>query len=299
MTAPEFPPTRHHGRNRRLGMMLIGGALSTLTLGCFPSEMSTKLDPSVVRLSYEASLDGVPGYDATTRQSLGEVSFLRAGDAAGRRIIYIHGTPGDASAYAHELNNPIQGFEHIAIDRPGFGKSSFNGKAVTSFEAQARAVLPLLEERPGGWPILVGHSLGGPIVARIAADYPDKVGGIIIVAGSLDPSLEKPRWYNYAGSIVGFVMSKSMRHSNQEIFAAVEETKKLDAVLDRITCPVIVIHGDKDSLVPVANTDYMRQHLVNAESVDIEIIKGEGHFILWTHKQQIRNAVRRMLGVTQ
>src|SRR3546814_16092495 len=43
--------------------------------------------------------------------------------------------------------------------------------------------------------IVVGHSLGGPIAAKLAMDYPDRVRGLLLLAPSVAPALEAPRWY--------------------------------------------------------------------------------------------------------
>ena len=91
-------------------------------------------------------------------------------------MILVHGTPGDATAWTDYLETPIDGAEMIAVDRPGFGCSTPR-TAVPSLEAQARALEPLLVERGGAWPILVGHSQGGPIIVRTAIDYPDASAG--------------------------------------------------------------------------------------------------------------------------
>jgi len=37
--------------------------------------------------------------------------------------------------------------------------------------------------------VLIGHSLGGPVVARMAADYPDFVKGLVLVAPGISPVL--------------------------------------------------------------------------------------------------------------
>src|SRR3546814_7805329 len=72
-------------------------------------------------------------------------------------------------------------------------------------QLQSRLIGPLLKslaERSNGCGIvLVGHSLGGSLVARMAIDYPQWVRGLVIIAGSIDPELGKPRWYNTLASV--------------------------------------------------------------------------------------------------
>jgi pimeloyl-ACP methyl ester carboxylesterase len=61
-----------------------------------------------------------------------------------------------------------------------------------SLRMQSACLAPLLRlGKSAKKPILVGHSLGGPVAARLAMDYPDEVGGLILVAPSIDPELEK------------------------------------------------------------------------------------------------------------
>lgn len=221
------------------------------------------------------------------------VSYVRGGDANAPRVIYAHGTPGDAGAFAMYIRDSIHGVESISIDRPGFGQTG--GRAVRSFEAQAAAFEPLLVERDGRWPVLVGHSLGGPIVARAAADYPDRVGAIVIIAGSLDPGLEHPRWFNYAGAMLNPVLPYALAISNAEIFAAPEQTKLLAGVLDKVRCPVVIVHGTEDGLVPYANVEYMQRAFTNAASVDVITIEGGNHFVPWNQPQIVRDAILRAI----
>lgn len=230
------------------------------------------------------------------------LSLLRAGDRGAPRIIYVHGSPGDATAFADQLVKPIPGFESVSIDRPGYGRASGTG-AVASFESQARAIEPLLVEQGGRWPILVGHSLGGPIIARAAADFPERVGGLVIVAGSLDPSLEELKWFNHiaAAAPVRWVVPATLRVSNAEMFAARTETLQLAGVLDRIRCPVAIVHGARDGLVPSANVDYMQRTLTNAASIRVDIFKDQGHFLVWNAEGQsaIRAAIEHIAAEAQ
>jgi len=219
-----------------------------------------------------------------------------AGGEGARRLILVHGTPGSAAGWRRYLVDPIPGLRTIAFDRPGFGRTQ-PSSAVVAFEDQAAALTPLLEpDAEGRWPILVGHSLGGPIVARAAADHPDRVGGIAILSGSLDPALEKPRWFNHAADLILFrmLLSPSWRHSNDEILSAPRHTRELGRVLERVRCPVVIIHGTEDSLVPYANVAYMRKAFANAASVEVVTLEGANHFIPWTHESVVRNAVAKL-----
>ncbi|UYV13892.1 MAG: alpha/beta hydrolase [Phycisphaera sp.] len=221
------------------------------------------------------------------------VSYVHSGDHTSTRVIYVHGTPGDAGAFAMYVRDGLKGVGSISIDRPGFGQTG--GDIVRSFEAQAAAFEPLLVERDGRWPVLVGHSLGGPIVARAAADYPDRVAAIVIIAGSLDPELEGPRWFNYAGVLLSPALPRPLRVSNKEIFAAREQTELLADVLEHIRCPVVIVHGTRDRLVPYANVEYMRHAFTNAASIEVITIEDGNHFIPWQRPDVVRDAVVRAI----
>ncbi|MEO0629399.1 MAG: alpha/beta fold hydrolase [Planctomycetota bacterium] len=251
--------------------------------GCsVPGPMAPSAAVKVLERTEYSLADGTPG------------SYLRAGDPDGPRLIYVHGSPGDAKAFADDLVEPVPGFESVSMDRPGFGTLRHTGP-VTSFEMQARAIEPLLVQRDGQWPILIGHSLGGPIIARAAADFPDRVGGLVIVAGSLDPALEELRWFNHiaAAPPVRWILPGTIKTSNAEMFAAFDETTELAGVLGRVRCPVAIVHGTQDGLVPVANVDYTRRMLTNAAAIRVDVLDDQGHFLVWNKagRAAIRQAI--------
>ena len=51
------------------------------------------------------------------------VSYLQAGDPDGRRVVFVHGTPGNARGWADYLLGAPEGQSFIALDRPGYGSS--------------------------------------------------------------------------------------------------------------------------------------------------------------------------------
>lgn len=256
--------------------------------GCGPG-LAPELTVTLDRAGVE-----VPGHPGRV------LSYLRAGDPQGRRVIFVHGTPGDAENFAHMLADPPPGLEMLSVDRLGFGRSVSGMDArgepsraeVLSYAEQAAALAPLLVTRDGRGTILVGHSLGGPIVAQAAADYPNRVAGLVILAGSLDPDLERPQWYNQVltWAPVRAVMPGALIAANREVLAGREQTTALAPRLAEIRCPVTIVHGVRDSLVPYENVSYMQRTLTHAPRRIINFAL-EDHFLPWTQPGAIRSAI--------
>lgn len=209
-----------------------------------------------------------------------------------QRIIFVHGTPGDATAFEDYLIDPITGFESISVDRPGFGHTR-PSSPMPALRDQARALEALLVERGGKWPLLVGHSLGAPIVARAAADFPDRVGGLLILSGSLDPSLEKIAWYQRLASlpIVRYMIPRFLRNSNRELYPLKGELEALKPLLAKVTCPVIIVHAPDDFLVPFENVAYMKESFAPGVIIDVVVLEGKNHFVPWNAEADVRDAI--------
>lgn len=268
-------------RSAGLLARVLATALPVLATACGPPgpNMDEGAIAKLPRATYEVAGQGYT------------VSYLHAGDAAGHRVLFVHGTPGSAGAWADYLANVPSGFEYVAVDRPGFGESGPDG-AVTSLENQARALDPLI--KPGT--VLVGHSLGGPIIAKAAALFPDKVAGLIIVAGSLDPGLEEINWLQYVGDagVVSWMLPRAIRNANSELMPLEGELEILSSQLERIRAPVIIIHGTQDDLVPFANVAFMKAKLTNAKLMDTVVLDGLNHFLPWNSKPVIDKAILKM-----
>lgn len=220
-----------------------------------------------------------------------ELSLLVAGDARGARVVLVHGTPGSAEGWTDYLLAPPPGVELVALDRPGFGRSGPAG-ALTGLAEQAAAVAALLpaDGRPA---ILVGHSLGGPIVARVAAEHPDRVAALVLLAASLDPALERlhPLQPLGAWAPVRAMLPRAIRNANAELMALRPELVALQPLLAHITAPVRIVHGTADALVPVANVAYLQAQLRGARCVDTVLLEGRNHFLPWNSEDQVRAAI--------
>ncbi|QXQ07747.1 alpha/beta hydrolase [Sphingosinicellaceae bacterium] len=225
-----------------------------------------------------------------------QVSMLSRGNPEDRRVIFVHGTPGSAVGWEHYVRSPEPGTEAIAIDRPGFGATR-PGEALVSLKTQAAAIAPLLVERGGSWPILVGHSLGGPIIAQVAADNPGKVGGLLILAGAFDPGLEKINPMQPIGEwpLVRALLPARFRNANRELLGLKPQLVALAPRLANLRCRVTIIHGTKDDLVPYANVAFLRSHLTGVAALTVETIEGQNHFIVWNQESRVEAALAGLL----
>ena len=212
-------------------------------------------------------------------------------------IVFIHGSPGSWDAFEIFLKDTflLKKYRMISVDRPGFGYSNF-GEA-QNLHQQATIIGALLGNLQNNKPLyLVGHSLGGPLVAQLAADFPKRVNGIVILAGALNPALEsKEAWRPIMmAQPLCYLLPGAFRPSNAELWYLKKDLYILQNKLNTITCPVYIMHGQKDVLVDVENVAFMKAHFTNAALVSDTIFPNENHFIPWTQHNAIRSWIMRL-----
>lgn len=228
------------------------------------------------------------------------INYLHVGDERLPLVVFVHGSPGSLSAFIHFMADTalLKRAQLITVDRAGFGESNF-GYAEKSLEKQAEYLKPILENYKNNKPIiLVGHSLGGPVIARMAMDYQRLVDGLVIVAGSIDPDLEpNETWFRapLATPFLSWTMPRSFRASNFEIYKLKPELQAMIPLWKNITCRVKVIQGKKDDLVSPTNAEFAKKMLVNASTVDFILKDDMTHFVPWQHPELIRAAILELL----
>jgi pimeloyl-ACP methyl ester carboxylesterase len=241
----------------------------------------------------------VEGSQHSYKVGFREMHYAKAGDDKKPLVLFLHGSPGSLSAFIDFLGDTslLHHAMLVTADRPGFGYSNF-GLAEPSLQKQGEFLKPILEEYKNNRPIiLIGHSLAGPLIARMAMDYPDLVDGLIIVAGSIDPDLEpNETWFRapLATPFLSWILPRSFRASNEEIYKLKPQLEEMKPLWAKITCPVIVIQGDKDSLVSPRNADFAKRMLVNAK-LDIVMVKDMNHFVPWSNPELIHDAILKMV----
>jgi pimeloyl-ACP methyl ester carboxylesterase len=126
---------------------------------------------------------------ATARSSTGEIYFEESG--SGELIVLMPGL-GHGAAYFEKTVPLLAPLGHVvALEPRGVGRSTSTTDAY-SVEAWAADVIELLDHFGAERAHLVGSSLGACVALQAAADFPQRVGSIVCVAGfsELDRSLE-------------------------------------------------------------------------------------------------------------
>lgn len=152
-------------------------------------------------------------------------------------LLYLHGARWDVRGSAHRMRRMHDmGFAVLGIDYRGFGQSSPALPSEDLAHEDAQAAWQWLAARhPQARRYLFGHSLGGAIAVRLAAEAPDVAG--LMVEGSFPSIPEVVSRYRWGWLPVGPLI-----------------TQRFDAAsrIGRVRAPVLVVHGSADSVIPPA-----------------------------------------------
>lgn len=206
-------------------------------------------------------------------------------------LVFIHGSPGSWMHYMKFMwdSSLRKKFRIVAVDRPGFGHSSF-GKAM-HLQAQSNMILPVLQKLKTDKPMfLVGHSMGGPVVVKMAADNPTLFKTVVIVAGALDVSEEKTETWRKIMNVRPFywALPGAFGPSNTELLYLKKDLIPLQNDFAKITCNVLFVHGDKDTWVPIQNIAYGKKMMINAASISADTLHGADHQIPWKNRDAFK-----------
>ena len=149
-------------------------------------------------------------------------------------LLYLHGARRNVESSAFRIRQMRSlGFSVLAVDYRGFGRSSEGLPSEASVAEDARAAWGWLAQRHPGTPrYIFGHSLGGAIAVQLATEVNDAKG--LIVEGtftSIPDVFETMKW--------GWL----------PITPLITQRFDSAAKVSRLTLPVLVVHGDADTLI--------------------------------------------------
>jgi pimeloyl-ACP methyl ester carboxylesterase len=225
------------------------------------------------------------------------IHYALTGNDSLPTIFFIHGSPGSWDAFANYMKDSLlrKKFRMVSVDRPGFGYSDYGQPQ--HLDVQSRLISPLFYQLANHRPMfLAGHSLGGPMVIKLAADNPDIFSGLVVISGSIDPAEEAPeKWRPILYKTpLNLLVPGAMRPSNEELWYLKKDLVLLEKDFSKITCPVYFIHGEMDTWVPPGNVDYGKKMLIHSVKVEETIIPGANHFIPWSKFNEIRSVLLKL-----
>lgn len=219
----------------------------------------------------------------------------KANSSNGPRLILVHGAPADADAWNKLVRstNDIKADEVIAVDRLGYGNSTAGDELTLA--GHAASLEPLLVEVGGRKPILMGHSYGGPVVLRVAVDYADQIGGIILVAGACDAYVNDVQGFRRFIDHLHAIVPEPWALANRELLALTDENRAMEPLLVQVTCPVVIVHGTWDGVCPCDSTiAYLQDRLVNASEVRVVRLEYAGHNLHLSHVPELLTEINRL-----
>jgi pimeloyl-ACP methyl ester carboxylesterase len=245
------------------------------------------------------------------------------------RCLLVHGNPATMLAW-NQVVPPLtsRGMSVAAVDLPGFGRSPRAGPdaACVDLDHFADCCIALADALAWTEPFFVaGHSHGGGVAQVMAARYPERVAGIVLIATlsalahssyrllALPPVTLVLRlvgqglaWPMLA-PINKWVLRQTLRPiCSPEPVSEARLEQELDLLRSRsdvlitmahvtrgdpckylaktaatIRCPVLIIHGARDALVPVEYGRALRALIGGAGGhTEMKVLPGAGHALL-------------------
>ena len=256
--------------------------------------------------------------DAVTSSDGVEIRFDRQG-GGNPTLIFVHGWANDRSIWDAQAAHFSRNYEVINVDLPGFGDSGNNREEFTiaSFGGDIAAIVQALNLEQA---VLVGFSMGAPVVIEAANLVPEQVIGVILVddlhdvEATISPKelgeleslymelVENPTSEALIGG--GFYRN-DIDASFKRVVAMLEGAARVgwrESLLDafnwqnedciesisRVRAPIIAINSD---LQPT-NVEAFREY---SPSFQAKIIPDTGHLVMWDAPEEFNHLLEETI----
>ena len=203
----------------------------------------------------------------------------------------------------------------VAFDHRGSGESPVHPELIT-VQNMVEDIVGVLDQLAIETCVLAGESSGGAIVQLAAAQFPNRITGLILVdSASTDRAELAPSAFasacrnNYPAAVTAFVdrcvpesdsdhirrwgRNLLMRAEPEQAARLIEMWQDHDVpTIDkrRITQPTLIIHGSDDVIVPVEASRALKELIPNSELVELN---GCGHVPTMTRPREVYEAISK------
>ena len=253
-------------------------------------------------------VDGVP------------IHYIERGSGPAAAVL-IHGFLGHTYSFRYLIPELAKDRRVVAVDLKGSGYSSRPQKGDYSLTEQARLVIRLMDKLGIDRASFVGHSLGGEVAMRLAANWPERVEKLVLaasVSGDRIPSLPVTPLIKPILWLIGRLFGRRIfrrqfydpRKATKEVLEAyrrplrikgtghavyqtLRDMRREKAVeSSRITAPVLILWASSERILPRWVLSRLRKRFPQAKVVAIE---RAGHLLLEEQPEQANRAVKSFL----
>jgi len=204
----------------------------------------------------------------------------------GDPFLILHGWGASTDSWTGIQERLSKNFQVILLDFPGFGKSDFPPKA-WGVQDYCEFILDFTEKMELEKFHLLGHSFGGRVCIKLAAQFPEKIKKLILVDSAGIESEKgmsikvRTRLASLMGifkAVPGFKIGRKFYYKfmirNTDYFKAMgimkEVFKKviaedLTSWLGKISVPTLIIWGKRDKSTPIKHGYLMEEKIRNSE----------------------------------
>lgn len=201
----------------------------------------------------------------------------------GRWILYFHGNGEVVSDY-----DAIAPFYHakqlnlVVADYRGYGKSTGTPN-FTHLLADAHLILKAVREEMSrrGWPTdlwVMGRSMGSLAAVELGYHHPDEIRGLVIESGF--------------ASVTRLI--RHLRLPSHGIDLEPIERERL-AVIQKIAIPVLIIHGEWDSLVPLVEAKDLYAHLGSKDKELVIVPEADHNNVMFVDLELYLSAIQKFI----
>jgi pimeloyl-ACP methyl ester carboxylesterase len=237
--------------------------------------------------------------------------------SARQAVILVHGWTCDETSWDAQVPVLSQKYRVITLDLPGHGKSDPPKEGKFSMAVFARAVEAVRAEAKIDKAVLVGHSMGTPVIREYARMYPQHVAGLVPVDGLLliaaggagrgapnpaamtGPEGMKAREAMIRGMFTPATPAGVEQHVLKMMLAPPESTAsgamlatfETASLNDYVTTvPVLGIYAGTS---PMTNRENLKKVFPNSEYVQVA---GTGHFVMMERPEEFNRLLSAFLG---
>ncbi len=227
-----------------------------------------------------------------------ELHYRAAGQ--GKPVVLVHGLSGSGHWWRQTMPALAGPYRAYALDLAGFG-----GSRAGSFQLRvaSRQLLAFLDALEIDKPSLVGHSMGGFIVADLTAQHPERVEKLVLVDAAALPFEDGVLGRGVGLALAFWRMPKTFwpvflgdayRAGPRTLWQATSDLLAADIArdLEQIEAETLVVWGQHDRLVPLSLGKELDRRLHHSR---LEIIPGAAHSPMLERPQEFNRLLLSFL----